>query len=222
MRLNAAVALFFSFFFFFFFFFFGFSLFWKKVCAPPPTFRRLATPLTLKQVHIILLKSAKIKLYRCNKHRQNGIFKTAMATSHVSDKIADFPTKCRRQMMYLMFTMVHSNMVWILLQIWISWYQCTSYVYKNIQCKQRTDISLNKLMFFFRLKVQVKQNAPKNCIRHNILSWYRGFCNILLLLDTKLIIGLFIGIKIVAFNKSDHTIIKGVLTAHLSLLVIYM
>ena len=36
-----------------------------------------------------------------------------------------------------------------------------------------------------------------------------------------MIIGLFIRIKIVAFNKSDHKIIKGVLTAHLSLLVIY-
>ena len=56
-------------------------------------------------------KSAKIKLYRCIKNRQNGIFKTAIATSHVSDKIVDVPTKCRRQMMYLMFTMVHSNMV---------------------------------------------------------------------------------------------------------------
>ena len=104
-------------------------------------------------------KSSEIKLYRYIKHRQNGIFKSAMATSHVSDKKADVPTKCRRQMMYLMFTMVHSNMVWILLQIWISWYQCTSYVYNNIQCKQRTDISLKKLMFF-RLKgliwVQVK------------------------------------------------------------------
>ena len=40
-----------------------------------------------------------IKLYRCIKYRQNGIFKTAMATSHVSDKIADVSTKCR-QMMY--------------------------------------------------------------------------------------------------------------------------
>ena len=40
-----------------------------------------------------------IKLYRCIKYRQNGIFKTAMATSHVRDKIADVPTKCR-QMMY--------------------------------------------------------------------------------------------------------------------------
>ena len=30
-----------------------------------------------------------------------------------------------------------------------------------------------------------------------------------------MIFGLFIGIKIVAFNKSDHKIIKGVLTAHL-------
>ena len=37
---------------------------------------------------------------------------------------------------------------------------------------------------------------------------------------TQMIIGLFIGIKIVAFNTSDHKIIKGVLTAHLSLLVI--
>ena len=36
----------------------------------------------------------------------------------------------------------------------------------------------------------------------------------------KMIIGLFIRIKIVAFNKLDHKIIKGVLTAHLSLLVI--
>ena len=57
------------------------------------------------------LKSAQIKLYRCIKHRQNGIFKTAMATPNVSDEIADVPTKCRRQMMYLKFTMVHSNMV---------------------------------------------------------------------------------------------------------------
>ena len=55
--------------------------------------------------------SAKMKLYRCIKHRQNGIFKTAMDTSHVSDKIADIPTKCRRQMMYLMFIMVYSNMI---------------------------------------------------------------------------------------------------------------
>ena len=36
-----------------------------------------------------------------------------------------------------------------------------------------------------------------------------------------MVIGLFIRIKIVAFNKSDHKIIKGVLTAHLSLLVIW-
>ena len=56
-------------------------------------------------------KPAKIKLYRCIKHQQNGIFKTAMATSHVSDKIAVVPAKCRRQMMYLKFTIVHSNMV---------------------------------------------------------------------------------------------------------------
>ena len=30
-------------------------------------------------------------------------------------------------------------------------------------------------------------------------------------------IGLFIGIEIDAFNKSDHKTMKGVLTAHLSL-----
>ena len=36
-----------------------------------------------------------------------------------------------------------------------------------------------------------------------------------------MIIGFFIGIKIVAFNKSDHKRIKEVLTAHPSLLVIY-
>ena len=34
-------------------------------------------------------KSAKIKLHRCIKHRQNCILKTAMDTSNVSDKIAD-------------------------------------------------------------------------------------------------------------------------------------
>ena len=35
-----------------------------------------------------------------------------------------------------------------------------------------------------------------------------------------MIIGLFIRIKIVSFDKSDHKIRKGVLPAHLSLLVI--
>ena len=38
-------------------------------------------------------KSVKIKSYRCIKHRQNGILKTAMDTQNVSDKIADDPTK---------------------------------------------------------------------------------------------------------------------------------
>ena len=163
-------------------------------------------------------------MYRCIKHRKNGIFKTAMTTSHVSDKIADVPTKCRRQMMYLMFTMVNSNMVWIFLQIWISWYQCTSYVYKNIQCKQRTDISLKKLMFFFSVERVNLSTSQAKCtkILHSslyfeLISWFLQY---LIIIRHQMSIGLFIGIKIVAFKKSDHKIIKGGLTAHLPLLVI--
>ena len=50
-----------------------------------------------------------------------------------------------------------------------------------------------------------------------LISWFLQY---LIIIRHKIIIGLFIGIKIVAFDKSDHKIIKGVLTVHLSLLVI--
>ena len=67
-----------------------------------------------------------------------------MATSHISDKIAAVPTKCRRQMMYLMFhngsfkygVNSSSNMY-----LDINAYHMFT---KNIQCKQRTDMSLKK------------------------------------------------------------------------------
>ena len=147
-----------------------------------------------------------------------------MATSHVSDKIAYVPMKCRRQMVYLMFTMVHLNMVWILLQIWISWYQCTSYVYKNIQCKQWTDISLKKKTNVFPFERVNLSTSQAKCTKKLHSSLYfeliLRFLQYLIIIRHKMIIGLFIGIKIVAFNKSDHKIIKGVLTSHLFLLVI--
>ena len=50
-------------------------------------------PLHLSKCISFNQKSVKIKSYRCIKHRQNGILKTAMDTQNVSDKIADDPTK---------------------------------------------------------------------------------------------------------------------------------
>ena len=67
------------------------------------------------------------------------------------------------------------------------------------------DIALKKLNVFPVERVNLSTSQAlytKNCIRHNILSWYP------IIIRHKMIIGLFIRIKILAFNKSDHKIIK--------------
>ena len=104
-------------------------------------------------------------MYRCIEHRHNGIFKTTMATSHVSDKIADVPTKCRRQMMYLMFKMVHSNMYEFFFKYDFLDTNAHHMFTKIFNANKEPTYPLKKKLMFFRLKglilVQVKQNAPK-------------------------------------------------------------
>ena len=65
------------------------------------------------------------------------------------------------QMMYLMFTMVHSNMVWILLQIWISWYQCTSMFTKILNANKEPTYPWKKLMFFRLKRVNLGTSQAK-------------------------------------------------------------
>ena len=60
-------------------------------------------------------------------------------------------------------------------------------------------------------------NKLHSSLYFELISWFLQY---LIIIRHEMIIGLFMRIKIVAFNKSDHKIIKGVLTAHLSLLVI--
>ena len=75
----------------------------------------------------------------------------------------------------------------------------------NSQCKQPSrHILENTNVFFFRLKalilVQVKHNAQKlySSKYFELISWFLQY---LIVIRHKLIIGLFIRIKIVAFNK---------------------
>ena len=80
----------------------------------------------------------------------------------------------------------------------------------SVQTKNRH--ILEKLMFSVLkglIIIQVKQNAPKKLHSLSYFELTSWFLQYLIIIRHKMIIGLFIRIKMVAFDKSDHKIIKG-------------